>query len=127
VILCDNKRKIFRYNLHKLIDQQSKVPAEIARDLGLSRNTFYDWMKGNTYPRPERIEMLEKYFGVSTGYFEKSNLETDKAFMHDYVQFFRNSTELDRRMLAHYLELGDENKYLVQRLVESLYKNREQD
>lgn len=119
--MSDNKRKIFRYNLHKLIDQQNKLPAEIARDLGLSRNTFYDWMKGNTYPRPERIEMLEKYFGVETGYFENNNVESNKGFMPEYVEFFRTSTDKDRRMLAYYMKLDNEKKYLVQKLVESLY------
>ena len=37
---------------------------KICADLGLKYTTFTDWVKGNTYPRIDKIELLANYFGV---------------------------------------------------------------
>ena len=38
---------------------------KICTDLGFKYTTFTDWVKGNTYPRIDKIEMMANYFGVS--------------------------------------------------------------
>lgn len=33
--------------------------------LGVKYTTFTDWVKGNSYPRIDKIELMENYFGIS--------------------------------------------------------------
>ena len=42
--------------------------------LGVKYTTFTDWVKGNTYPRIDKIELMANYFGI-----EKSDLVEDRS------------------------------------------------
>ena len=33
--------------------------------LGVKYTTFTDWVKGNSYPRIDKIELMANYFGIS--------------------------------------------------------------
>ncbi|MTV99938.1 helix-turn-helix domain-containing protein, partial [Streptococcus pneumoniae] len=47
---------------------------KLCSDLGLKYTTVRDWLKGITYPRIGKIELLSDYFGVN-----KSDLIEDKT------------------------------------------------
>ena len=47
---------------------------KLCSDLGLKYTTVRDWLKGITYPRIGKIELLADYFGVN-----KSDLIEDKT------------------------------------------------
>ncbi len=38
---------------------------DICDALGIKYTTFTDWVKGNTYPRIDKIELMANYFGIS--------------------------------------------------------------
>lgn len=42
--------------------------------LGVKYTTFTDWVKGNSYPRIDKIELMANYFGIS-----KADLVEDRS------------------------------------------------
>lgn len=71
----NNKSKeIFSANLEKLMRSRDVDRNKLCSDLGLKYTTVRDWLKGITYPRIGKIELLADYFGVN-----KSDLIEDKT------------------------------------------------
>lgn len=56
---------IFAENLRYYISKSGRTQSEIADTLGIPLMTFNDWVRGKTYPRIDKLEMLSQYFGVS--------------------------------------------------------------
>lgn len=56
---------IFAENLRFYISKSGRTQSEIADTLGIPLMTFNDWVRGKTYPRIDKLEMLAQYFGVS--------------------------------------------------------------
>lgn len=72
--MSDNKSKeIFSANLEKLMSSRGIDRNKLCSDLGLKYTTVRDWLKGITYPRIGKIELLANYFGIN-----KSDLIEDK-------------------------------------------------
>lgn len=73
--MSNNKSKeIFSANLEKLMTSRDIDRNKLCSDLGLKYTTVRDWLKGITYPRIGKIELLADYFGVN-----KSDLIEDKT------------------------------------------------
>ena len=73
--MSNNKSKeIFSANLEKLMASRDVDRNKLCSDLGLKYTTVRDWLKGITYPRIGKIELLADYFGVN-----KSDLIEDKT------------------------------------------------
>lgn len=68
----DNK-KVFSKNLLKFISLTGINQAELADHLNIPRSTMSNWIKGNTYPRIDKIQAIANYFGIM-----KSDLTEDK-------------------------------------------------
>lgn len=58
-------KEIMAQNIQRLMDNRGIDRIKICTDLGFKYTTFTDWIKGNTYPRIDKIEMMANYFGVS--------------------------------------------------------------
>lgn len=72
--MSNNKSKeIFSANLEKLMSSRGIDRNKLCSDLGLKYTTVRDWLKGITYPRIGKIELLANYFGIN-----KSDLIEDK-------------------------------------------------
>nr|DAW75267.1 MAG TPA: Repressor protein CI [Caudoviricetes sp.] len=72
--MSDNKSKeIFSANLENLMSSRGIDRNKLCSDLGLKYTTVRDWLKGITYPRIGKIELLADYFGIN-----KSDLIEDK-------------------------------------------------
>lgn len=66
-------KEIMAKNIKKYMDCKGVSNQMVCEDLGIKYTTFIDWIKGNTYPRIGKIEMMANYFGC-----EKSDLIEDK-------------------------------------------------
>lgn len=62
-------KEIMGKNIQFYMDLYNKSRNDICHDLGIAYTTLTDWIKGNSYPRIDKIELMANYFGV-----EKSNL-----------------------------------------------------
>lgn len=58
-------KEIMAKNIQRLMDLYGKDRSDVCKDLGISYTTFTDWVKGKTYPRIDKIEILANYFHVS--------------------------------------------------------------
>ena len=67
-------KEIMAKNIKYYMELHGKSRNEICEALGVKYTTFSDWVRGNAYPRIDKIEMLANYFGI-----EKSDLVEDKS------------------------------------------------
>lgn len=58
-------RKQFAKNLTHLMKVSGKRQQDLIEELGYSSSTLSQWCTGKNIPRPSRIEILARYFGVS--------------------------------------------------------------
>lgn len=74
-----NEKEIFAKNLRLYVERSGKNQGEIAKELGVSKGTFSDWMRSRCYPRMDKVELLARYFGIS-----KSDLVEEKSFKNEH-------------------------------------------
>lgn len=67
-------KKIFSKNLQKYMNEKNINTMNLSKSLNQAYSTVADWVKGNSYPRIDKIEMLANYFNI-----EKSDLIEDKT------------------------------------------------
>lgn len=58
-------KKIMAKNIQYYMDKYDKTRQEMCEALGVKYTTFTDWVKGNSYPRIDKIELMANYFGIS--------------------------------------------------------------
>ena len=66
-------KEIMAKNIMYYMEKANKTRNDVCQDLGISYTTFTDWVKGNTYPRIDKIEAMANYFGIT-----KSDLVEEK-------------------------------------------------
>ena len=62
-------KQIMGENIQYSMDKYGKSRNDLCKDLGIKYTTLTDWIKGNSYPRIDKIELMANYFGI-----EKSDL-----------------------------------------------------
>ena len=67
-------KQIMAKNILFYMNKYNKTRNEMCEALGVKYTTFTDWVKGNSYPRIDKIELMSNYFGIS-----KSDLVEDHA------------------------------------------------
>lgn len=65
-------KAIMAENIQHYMNINSKSRQEVCDAIAVKYTTFTDWVKGNTYPRIDKIELMANYFGIS-----KSDLVED--------------------------------------------------
>ena len=69
-------KDVMARNLKRYMEETGKTQKELAELVDVPTSTFNGWVKGNRYPRIDKIEMLANYFGCL-----KSDLIEDKDEM----------------------------------------------
>nr|DAK44634.1 MAG TPA: Repressor protein CI [Caudoviricetes sp.] len=59
-------------NIQRLMNNRGIDRNKICADLGFKYTTFTDWVKGKTYPRIDKIELMANYFGVPKSHLIES-------------------------------------------------------
>ena len=67
-------KDIMANNIKYYMNLNGKTRTEMCEALGVKYTTFTDWVKGNTYPRIDKIELMANYFGI-----EKSDLVEQRS------------------------------------------------
>ena len=85
-------KQIMSENIQRLMDSRGIDRNKICTDLGFKYTTFTDWVKGKTYPRIDKIEMMAQYFGVNKSDLVEKHVEagyyTDKDAA-DFAEMLR--------------------------------------
>lgn len=58
-------KEIMAKNIQYYMNKFDKTRQEMCDALGVKYTTFTDWVKGNSYPRIDKIELMANYFGIS--------------------------------------------------------------
>lgn len=58
-------KQIMAKNILFYMNKYNKTRNEMCEALGVKYTTFTDWVKGNSYPRIDKIELMANYFGIS--------------------------------------------------------------
>ncbi len=58
-------KEIMAHNIQYYMDMYQKTRQDMCDALGVKYTTFTDWVKGNSYPRIDKIELMANYFGIS--------------------------------------------------------------
>lgn len=58
-------KEIMAENIQRLMAVKGVDRNKMATDLDLKYTTLTDWIKGNTYPRIDKIELMARYFNVT--------------------------------------------------------------
>lgn len=118
-------KAVMAKNIQHYMDITGKSRQDICRALGFKYTTFTDWIKGNTYPRIDKIERMANYFGI-----EKSDLVENHSFRDG-----RSLTSSEEHLLNLYNRLNPvgqqeamkqvENLTLIGKYTENIEKDRD--
>ena len=95
-------KKIMAENITYYMDKYNKTRKDMCAALGVKYTTFTDWVKGNSYPRIDKIELMANYFGVT-----KADLVEDHSSRSHLTQC---QTKDEETLVLSYRELNDINK-----------------
>ena len=73
-------KEIMAKSIQYYMDKYQKTRQDMCEALGVKYTTFTDWVKGNSYPRIDKIELMANYFGISkSDLVEEKNSNTDNS------------------------------------------------
>ena len=107
-------KEIFANNLSFYMEQKGVDRNTLCADLDLKYTTVRDWLKGITYPRIGKIELLANYFNIN-----KSDLIENK------ISTAQPSDSLLEEIINTARKLSPENKKIVLRTSEDLLDEQE--
>nr|DAF51834.1 MAG TPA: Repressor protein CI [Podoviridae sp. ctf5T2] len=92
-------REIFSKNLQYYMNLYNKTRMEVAKDNGISYTTLTSWLKGDNYPRIDKIEMLANYFRVNKADLIENKYAKNETYYNDpavteYAQAIKDNPEL---------------------------------
>lgn len=92
-------REIFSKNLQYYMDLYNKTRMEVAKDNNISYTTLTSWLKGDNYPRIDKIEMLANYFRVNKADLIENKYANNEPYYNDpavteYAQAIKDNPDL---------------------------------
>ena len=63
----DAMKRVFSNNLNRIMYEKHKKQSDIVNTLGFKQPTVSAWMKGEKYPRMDKVQILAEYLGVKVG------------------------------------------------------------
>ncbi|MDS8795729.1 S24 family peptidase [Streptococcus pneumoniae] len=109
-------KEIFANNLSFYMEKKGVDRNTLCADLDLKYTTVRDWLKGITYPRIGKIELLANYFNIN-----KSDLIENKIFTA------QPSDSLLEEITNTARKLNTDNKKIVLRTSEELLESQENE
>lgn len=98
-------KEIFSKNLAYYMNKKGVDRNTLCADLDLKYTTVRDWLKGITYPRIGKIELLANYFNIN-----KSDLIEDKIEKNNSISSKINFDPRQAILLSNYNKLNDNRK-----------------
>lgn len=79
-------KEIMAENLQKQLDKRGMTVADLSEALNFKYSTVRDWIKGNTYPRIDKIEMMANYFNISKSDLVERKTDREEPKTIDFVK-----------------------------------------
>lgn len=113
-------KEIFSKNLAYYMNKKGIDRNTLCADLDLKYTTVRDWLKGITYPRIGKIELLANYFNIN-----KSDLIEDKTEKNNSISSKINFDPRQAILLSNYNKLNDNRKNKLVQVSEKLLTEEE--
>lgn len=108
-------KEIMAKNIQYYMDKYEKSRQDMCDALGVKYTTFTDWVKGNSYPRIDKIELMANYFGISKAdLVEERSIKEQHASDPDIRRIERarkNMDQKDRDKMMKILEASFEDYF----------------
>ena len=72
-------KEIMARNIQYYMSKYDKTRQDMCEALGVKYTTFTDWVKGNSYPRIDKIELMANYFGITKADLVENHIGNPKA------------------------------------------------
>lgn len=82
----NHPKEIMAKNLKKHLDKLRKTQTDLAKDLNIPETTVSNWMKANTYPRVDKIQLMADYLGVNRSDLTEDKPDNVKSFSGDFIR-----------------------------------------
>lgn len=76
-------KEIMAKNIQYYMEKYGKTRQDMCEALGVKYTTFTDWVKGNSYPRIDKIELMANYFGISKADLVEECQNNDYYYLND--------------------------------------------
>ncbi|WP_338092329.1 S24 family peptidase [Streptococcus orisratti] len=113
-------KEIFSKNLAYYMNKKGVDRNTLCADLDLKYTTVRDWLKGITYPRIGKIELLANYFNVN-----KSDLIEDKSEKNNTKEIKIPTSPLVHKITEKVVKLSTPRKQNVLNFTEEQLKEQE--
>lgn len=91
-------KQIMANNILFYMEKFGKSRNDMCNALGVKYTTFTDWVKGKSYPRIDKIELMANYFGISkadlveertseTSYYLDEEVREAADFLHKNPEY----------------------------------------
>lgn len=99
-------KEIMAANLQYYMEKNNLSRQDLCQAIGVKYTTLTDWLKANTYPRIDKIELMANYFGIT-----KADLvEERKEASADDTAAFRDRMKQEYGVLFDLVEKADEKQ-----------------
>lgn len=105
-------KEIFIRNVKRHLANSGKKQIDACQAIGVSTGTFSDWMKGRSYPRMDKIQLLADFFGI-----KKSELVEDVNVAKETV------SEEDQKVLDLLHQIPQDKRAAAIEMCETVLKN----
>lgn len=76
----DENKKILIDNMNRFLKQKGKLRMDMARDLGITHSTVFNWFDGVSYPRLKNLEQIAEYLGVTISQLVEGDRQATQDF-----------------------------------------------
>lgn len=97
-------KEIMSKNIQRYMHQKGVSRTQLANDLNVKYTTLTDWVKGNTYPRIDKIEMMANYFGITKADLVEKPHKENKAAETIAAHIDDDTPEEERQQIINFIE-----------------------
>lgn len=103
--------------INSVLAEKGILKKEFFDACNITSATYSQWNTGKTHPKVKNLEVIAKYLGVNVEYLQTGLGEKEKPVPTD-------EDELGKMSGWKYYELSEENRALVDQMIEKLLKSQ---
>lgn len=109
-------RNVFAENLQRLMEENGVTRRDLSDALKTSYFTITSWVKGQKYPRMDKVEMLANYFGVQKSDLIEERKQAEPA-ENDGI------SEKQKMLIDYAKSLSEEEAAMALRVLRSIVES----
>lgn len=107
-------KEIMGKNIQYFMDINNLSRQDLCKAIGVKYTTLTDWIKGNAYPRIDKIELMANYFGVSKSELVEERKNDESFITSDEFELIKKFRTLNIESQQYVINIVDrEIKYQV--------------